>query len=259
MPGDVERQLHNEVAGAVYGTSFQAGVVHGDVHLHERATGSSVTVAQAVECLSSDNTVIRAAGVHLLDDLGNRYPELRQFVLDLLCTCLRLDDRRQPASDERRVFATVQQTVKTRLAEPRNIAARMYYSNHGNRAEDDEFGKQYWPGLNGDLRGTTLVDFDASECWIDAVDFSGARFVGRTASFRGTYFSAAPKFDRAEFVARADFSHCYFNSGASFEQTHFAAGASFREAYFTGPFSHAGVPHSAMDTMGLRHFQTGEA
>ncbi|MFJ1767376.1 pentapeptide repeat-containing protein [Amycolatopsis sp. NPDC088138] len=150
--------------------------------------------------------------------------------------------------------ATAQQIVKKHLTEPNDVTARTYYSLHGNRETDDKFGKQYWPGLTGDLTGTTLVDFDASDCWIDEVDFSRARFTGQITNFSGTYFSASPKFDQAKFTIRADFSHCYFNSGASFQHTLFAAGASFREAYFTGPFSHVGVHDSAMDTTGLRNY-----
>lgn len=252
-----ERAARNEIAGSVFGASFQAGAVHGDVHLHGRTVGApEAKLASFIEHLSSDNAMTRIAGVRLVEDLGQQVPEFRQPVMDVLCAYLRPAGDHTPGGGERRVLAIVQQVILKHMSLWQNDVERVLYDlARGTVRTADSREKYYWPNIVVDFSGATLTNFDASGRCILGVDFSAVRFEGDVANFSHSYFSDFPRFDGAVFVAPADFTHCYFNKGASFERVYFAAGASFRESSFTGPFKKSGLRcAAAIDMAEMRMF-----
>lgn len=257
MADAMEPRLHNEITGSVFGTSLQAGAIHGDVHLHGQTVDSLTTkFTSAVEHLSSNNAMTRIASVRLLENLGQQQPEFRQLVMDVLCDYLRPAGNHVPDDHERRVLATVQDVVEKHMFMPRrDLRDTSYDVERDVPPAEGTIDKHYWPEVPVDLSGTTLIDFDVSYRCVDDVDFRGARFIGSVAKFSHAFFSASPRFDDAQFATLAEFRHSYFNNGASFDRVYFAAGASFREAYFTGPFKNEDLRHAGvMDTTMMKIF-----
>src|SRR5690606_34303353 len=73
----VRRQYHHE----------QTTVKTQEDALQRRITDARV---RAVEQLGSDNPAVRIGGLHNLERIGQLHPELRQVVLDEICSYLRL-------------------------------------------------------------------------------------------------------------------------------------------------------------------------
>jgi hypothetical protein len=84
----VRRQYHHERTTA----KSQEDERRRQDHVEEDALQRRITDARirAVEQLGSDSPVVRIGGLHNLERIGQLHPELRQVVLDEICSYLRL-------------------------------------------------------------------------------------------------------------------------------------------------------------------------
>jgi hypothetical protein len=73
----------------------------------------------------------------------------------------------------------------------------------------------FWPGINLDLTGATLVDFEVHDAVVNA-DFHGANFIG-DASLHGATFTGDALFGSATFTRTAWFHLAAFTDAAEFD------------------------------------------
>ncbi|UOX87594.1 pentapeptide repeat-containing protein [Amycolatopsis sp. FBCC-B4732] len=183
---------------------------------------------KSAELLGADTAPVRLAGIYALERLGQSNPGQRQTVVHVFCAYLR--NPGEPDEQERHVRSTVQRVLSSHL---RGAAA--------------------WPGLDVDLTGAVLHDFDFSGCVVRQASFDRATFRGRAnfgsarfesmALFQGTQFEdhaefggavvACASFDGARFAKLAVFNGAELGP-VEFTGTAFEAGALFRGAGFKG-------------------------
>ncbi|MFG3342360.1 pentapeptide repeat-containing protein [Glycomyces sp. NPDC048151] len=175
---------------------------------------------QAVEQLSSSDHTIRRGGLYNLERLGEQHEELRQLVLDEICSYLRRPFAPDGASSndpEREVRAFAMEILGRRLKlklGPRN----------------------YWRHTRLDLENAVLISPDFSECRLQNADFTGARILGY-AFFQGTSFENRAWFDHVRFEGPAEFQRTKFYGAVDFEETVFSGSADFSRAMLLGPVS----------------------
>ncbi|MGW5718282.1 pentapeptide repeat-containing protein [Amycolatopsis sp. NPDC003865] len=199
---------------------------------------------KAVEQLGSDKAAVRHGGCYALERVAQDNPAQRQTVVNVLCAYLRtpytepapakngvrrpLVSRRRPglrppsplpagdARQEREVRLTVQRLL----------------ADHLNPGKDPKHPQpSFWPDMDLDLSGATLVEFDLIGCRVAAANFTGATFVGR-AWFDYASFAGSARFQRATFTSEARFAGAVFGRTAWFEDATFADEAQFHSARF---------------------------
>ncbi|MFB9908472.1 pentapeptide repeat-containing protein [Allokutzneria oryzae] len=247
---DVDRQINNTLKGEVTGTSIQAGIINGDIHVYERQYKEEFRslkgyipplLSSTIEDLSSSNPFVRISAVEHSDEIGQENPELRQAVINIFCAYLRLPRLGIDAFNSGQPDKECRQEIQVRFAIQECIRKHLSLEITAERGPDgyyppqEQLRKFLWSDMSLNLSGATLVDFDLSGCSIDEVNFRATRFIGNFADFRSSIFYERPKFDLAQFRCPAQFSSAYFNRGASLKEAQFYCAASFQEAYFTGP------------------------
>jgi uncharacterized protein YjbI with pentapeptide repeats len=206
--------------------------------------------AKAVEQLGSDKAPVRLGGMYALRRLAQDDPRQRQTIVDVLCAYLRMpftppgedpDEQSDPAEID--LARARNEERQVRLAAQRILRAHLTPGRAGESAEN------YWPDIDIDLTGATLIDFAFGNCqmrtavfdrarFVGAADFSGASFLGG-ASFHKSTFRGEGNFSRTKFMEAAVFVDAVFCSESSFYQ------AIFREmAYFQGVKFEAGASFS---------------
>jgi hypothetical protein len=105
-------------------------------------------------------------------------------------------------------------------------------------------GPGFWLGSDLDLRHTTLVDFDLSECRVGSARFDGTRFLGDTrfdqATFLGDFSATRAFFGRHVLCTRSVFARGLGLGGVTvcgngeFSGLHAAGAVSVRGARFSG-------------------------
>ncbi|BCB78305.1 hypothetical protein GCM10022251_31010 [Phytohabitans flavus] len=134
------------------------------------------SVAPYTGQLAVPDPAVRAAGLGILDQLGDDRPELRQRVLATLCAFLRIpipfDLRANGRTTEQVALLSLRQQAQQLIA--RRLRP----------------GPGQWPGMNLWLSGATLVDLDLSGCEARFVELTGAQFHGTT-RFDGSRFGQA--------------------------------------------------------------------
>ncbi|GAA2145073.1 hypothetical protein GALLR39Z86_07650 [Glycomyces algeriensis] len=172
---------------------------------------------QAVEQLSSDNATIRIGGLYNLERLGEQHEELRQLVLDEICSYLRRPFdlvTSPPADPEREVRAFAQEILQRRLK--RRIGRRNYWSH--NRL---------------DLTDAALGVVDFSDCRLRNVNFTRVRFNG-PAKFHGTSFEGPTSFTGVVFEQLVSFFDARFDDQVDFKEAAFSSVADLSRASFSG-------------------------
>ncbi|MEV6825485.1 pentapeptide repeat-containing protein [Amycolatopsis sp. NPDC051102] len=199
--------------------------------------------AKAVEQLGSDKAPVRLGGMYALRRLAQDDPRQRQTIVDVMCAYLRmpftppgeeLGDQADPAeieasrarNEERQVRLAAQRILGTHLA-PERVGVPA-----GN----------YWPDVDIDLTGATLIDFEFAGCKLRTAAFDGARFLGAAdffgvtfagdASFRDARFLGRTNFLLAQFLGNAFFIGATFHSFSEFQGTGFFGFTSFRKVQF---------------------------
>ncbi|WP_157549747.1 pentapeptide repeat-containing protein, partial [Nonomuraea candida] len=250
----VRRQRHQELATA---------------HTTHDAAERRVTelYTKAAEQLGNDQAPVRLGGLYALERLAQDTPALRQTIVDVICSYLRMpytpprEDRgekiraaqraarhREPArsasgggrdpQEERQVRLTAQRILTAHLRYDDSPASRRWWpSRHPDR------NPRHWPDIQLDLTGAVLIDFNLGTCRMGTAVFEGATFTGDAwfdrATFTGTAwfdratFTGAAWFDRATFTGAARFDRATFTGDARFGKA-FTSDARFDRATFTG-------------------------
>jgi len=206
--------------------------------------------AKAADQLGSDKAPVRLAGVYALERLAQDNPDQRQMVVNLLCAYLRMPFEpalRRPERGSSRIGPRTLRTAGSvgrvqgrdeellvRKAVQRVLHQHVFAHGHSYAWFADPFDGQwpglndldgsFWPGIDLDLTGATLVDFSLFGAAVASAEFQHARFIG------GGFFGGA------RFRFSADFTNARFEGGA----------ASFPNAWFgfTAPFTGADFgPH----------------
>jgi hypothetical protein len=192
--------------------------------------------------LESDKAPVRLAGLRALERLAGNTPDLRQTIVDVICTYLRMPYT--PPEDHLPVEAHLRyenrlQEVQVRLAAQRILAAHLRPSSAGT----------FWPDIDLNLTGARLDQLRLTNCRIrnaqfreaefsgyadfggaefsGDVRFDGAKFSGGYANFIGTKFARYARFDGAKFSGGALFDGAKFSGDALFDEAKFAEGAKF--------------------------------
>ncbi|MFC3493525.1 pentapeptide repeat-containing protein [Glycomyces rhizosphaerae] len=198
---------------------------------------------QAVAQLGSENATVRIGGLHNLERLGEQHDELRQIVLDEICSYLRLPYLPiQPAArdeDSADRGIAISEVQANRAEREVRLIAQEILQRHLNTATAS---RRYWSHARLNLRNAFLDGIDFSACRLNAADFHSATFSG-PASFKETSFEGPVTFDESIFQGNADFARANFGDGASlaavtfnqvanFEHTSFAMGLDFTTTVF---------------------------
>ncbi|WP_285484402.1 pentapeptide repeat-containing protein [Amycolatopsis sp. NBRC 101858] len=217
---------------------------------------------KAVEQLGSDKAAVRQGGMYALERVAQDNVAQRQTIVEVFCAYLRAP------FDAARVELV--RGVPSRTAKP-GVAHRMRPNPRVQQAGADEFlvelevrltaqrlltkhlkkpdesapenavSVRFWPDMDIDLRGATLIGFDFRGCHIGTADFEGAKFVDAAvfddAVFNGqsTFVQARfdfASFDGAAFLGRTWFFEWRFRGNASFDSVRFLGGASFAQCHF---------------------------
>ncbi|RSM45222.1 hypothetical protein DMA12_14445 [Amycolatopsis balhimycina DSM 5908] len=164
---------------------------------------------KAADQLGSDKAPVRLAGLYALERLAGGYEEHRQTIVNVLCAYLRMPfENREENLEELQVRKTAQRILLLHLRP----------GPAGNPNDG------FWPDIDLDFSGATLVAFTLTHCSIRSITCYGTRFSG-LAAFRGTEFRTKADFNKAHFQDRADFRGTIFIGGCE----------SFNDAVFAGP------------------------
>lgn len=219
---------------------------------------------KAVEQLGSEKAPVRLGGMYALERLAQNVPNQRQTIVNVLCAYLRMPytvvapqsspehDSAQLASTEEPAQAGAQRPVsqatveerqeterheqerQVRLTAQRILRAHLYPGDNS-----DQLIETFWPNIDLDLTGATLLDFELCSCRVGSAYFERVQFYGYS-SFEGAVFDGAAEFASAQFVGSADFysevsfKGAHFNSYASFASLDLKGHALFEEALFGG-------------------------
>ncbi|HEY8371948.1 MAG TPA: pentapeptide repeat-containing protein, partial [Pseudonocardiaceae bacterium] len=180
----------------------------------EQTTPAIEPYAQLVEQLSSDHIEVRLGALYELECLAHARPEHRQAFVDLLCAYLRAPDptvedaadTSDPASagsDSAAGCVEERQTAHERTrkqAEERQFrqSVQRVLTDHlraeRGRNPEELINPRFWPGIDLDLSGATLHDWDFTGCEVRTADFSRTHFHG-FAQFREAVLHSPATFD----------------------------------------------------------------
>ncbi|GLZ09543.1 hypothetical protein Acsp03_70090 [Actinomadura sp. NBRC 104412] len=172
---------------------------------------------EALDRTSHDDSNERRSAFTALEQIGIANPNLRQGVIDEICSYLRAPAR--PGPEEPRLRLYLQNILR------RHLTAW---------DENEEPTDDVWTGMSLDLSGAELTDFTFLEGSVHRADFTGTRFAGTT-NFQGTRFEDRADFSNASFAGRASFTGCKFSmAGADFIGATFGERCTFHRASFEG-------------------------
>ncbi|MDT7765407.1 MAG: hypothetical protein QOC63_4827 [Mycobacterium sp.] len=158
----------------------------------------------AAKQIGTNDVTVRIAGIYAMAQLADRWREMRQACIDVLCAYLRTND-------------DTPQSGRANLA----ALALIYEHLRPNR-------KVSWVGCDFDLTGVILND----------ADFSEVRFVDGRFSFDEARLRGAVKFDNARFAAdTVSFRNAVFerDCDVTFDDAHFVSGSvNFDEVRLAG-------------------------
>lgn len=172
---------------------------------------------KAADQIGSDKAPVRLAGLYALRRVAQDNADQRQTIVDVISAYLRMPYA-EPDNEEHQVRLTAQRILATHLR-PGADAAQ----------PTDTF----WPDVDVDLTGATLVDLDFSGCYLHTAQFAQATFVGDV-NFGEARFDGSARFEGARFTGEAEFSGARFSDRVTFNETRFGASAGFNKARFVG-------------------------
>ncbi|MFD8562648.1 pentapeptide repeat-containing protein [Streptosporangium canum] len=207
------RQRHQEIATA---------------HATHDATERRVTelYTKAAEQLGSDKAAVRLAGLYALERLAQDNPGHRQTIVNVICAYLRMPytppeptpapdpgrDRKAALRAARRRYQaaragivlpaepTPQQEsddrkgeLQVRLTAQRILVVHLRDDRPADQRSTLPAAPAFWEGMNLDLTGATLIDFDLTSGHVTTAIFDKATFAGDA------------RFVEADFTGDADF------------------------------------------------------
>ncbi|MFG2249011.1 pentapeptide repeat-containing protein [Spirillospora sp. NPDC048823] len=190
-----------------------------------------VEYGQGVELLGHDKAAVRLGGLYSLERLAQDHPYYRQTVTDVVCSYLRMPfpiPRGHDNQSEQRDDQTVQDPeLQVRLT------AQRLLKRHLTATERDHHPSTYWDGIDIDLTGAHLIDFDFTDCQPTSATFTKTQFIG-PAWFSGAQFARDASFGDVQFTGDASFGDVQFAGDARFSGTEFRGATQFRGAQFSG-------------------------
>jgi uncharacterized protein YjbI with pentapeptide repeats len=207
---------------------------------------------KAAEQFGSDNITVQLAGLYGFERLADDQPRMRQTVVNVICSLLRM-----PVTD------SGDATARSRNAQVRSAAQRILIEHL--RPSPESASATFWDvGL--DLSKATLEDFSLTGCHVRKAVFTETTFTGTCdftglatgeeldlvdATFDGPVLAAAARvggdlvLDGTLFRTEADFHGLRVTGAATLTGTRFAAGVTFQGAAFEGAFRCADARFSA--------------
>ena len=235
-------QAHAEQVAEV--NRLHAEQVAADARLDAAERRLTDIYTSAAEQFGSDKVAVQLAGLYGFERLADDHPQLRQTVVNVICSFLRMPAL--PSSDDAMVTSTNSQV--------RAAAQRILLEHLRPRPErigEGAAGARWEASL--DLSGATLEDFSLAGCRIGNGVFNGARFLGGCdftglstvggldltgTTFgcplpaRGTHIGGEAVFDQAVFEASVDFDGSHFAGAVGLKGTTLAGDASFDRCRF---------------------------
>ncbi|MEV7238856.1 hypothetical protein AB0N06_34590 [Streptomyces sp. NPDC051020] len=210
--------------------------------------------------LGSDSPPVRLAGMYALERLAQDHPAHRQTVVEVYCSYLRMPFSPTPPPDlpesglaglsvaERAAASGAYQAASAAWEQERvvRVTAQRILTQHlftgANRGPDPAWPlnpspeePKFWPGIDLDLTGAVLLDFEFAGRRVESATFERCRFVGG-ANFAYSEFVGHTDFRGARFEeGSGHFMSAWFGLRAMFRGTDFGAKeAVFDGATFTG-------------------------
>ncbi|XVU23948.1 pentapeptide repeat-containing protein [Actinoplanes sp. CA-054009] len=207
----LRRQRHLELAQA-----------HTELDASERRFTDLYT--KAVEQLGSGEAAVRLGGLYALERAAQNDVEQRQTIVNVLCAYLRMPyaypGEGREARLELQVRLTAQWIISTHVACPGPAIPELLRFFRPDRRE------RFWPHLDLDLTGATLVDWVVREGQLGRAQFDDAVFFG-TADFSGVTFSGEARFGAAAFRGAARFDRAIFYGDVRFGDATFDSRPAF--------------------------------
>lgn len=210
--------------------------------------------------LGSDSPPVRLAGMYALERLAQDHPAHRQTVVDVYCSYLRMPFSPTPPPDlpeteladlsvaERAAASSAHQAASAAWEQERvvRVTAQRILTQHLFTGVDhgpdpawplnpSPEEPKFWPGIDLDLTGAVLLDFEFAGRRVESATFERCRFVGG-ANFAYSEFIKHVNFRGARFEeGSGHFMSAWFGLRAMFLGTDFGAKeAVFDGATFTG-------------------------
>ncbi|NBH09273.1 pentapeptide repeat-containing protein [Amycolatopsis sp. SID8362] len=204
--------------------------------------------SKAVDQLGSDRLAVQLGGLYALERLGQSSPGQRQTIVNVLCAYLRM------FTD---AAADVVESSENHIAQQGRVrqAVGGVLTVHLRPGAPDG---RFWPDIDLDLAGASLLGFDLSGCQVRSAVFRSATFVG-TARFGDATFTDASSFASAKFTAEADFTGTGFGSRADFTSASFGGDAVFTSARFDNGLEFDGAVFLTRSRFDSAGFTLGEA
>jgi uncharacterized protein YjbI with pentapeptide repeats len=209
----------------------------------------------AAGLLGSDQAAVRLAGLYALERLAQDNPSHRQTIVDIMCGYLRMPFtappqdsapsrdatslrprrpawmRPQPTGTRVTTGDDRRQERQVRLTAQRILEAHLQPEPKGRRGRPSN--PKYWPHIDLDLTGATLLDFQLQRCRVRTGTFTNAHFTG-PARFDKVTFTGKARFDEVTFSGNAWFSEAIFAEYTGFDEATFTGNARFNEVTFAG-------------------------
>ncbi|GIF08899.1 pentapeptide repeat-containing protein [Actinoplanes siamensis] len=219
--------------------------------------------AKAVEQLGSADAAVRLGGLYALERVAQNNPAQRQTIVNVFCAYLRMPyapsatttpttagpitelplPRTEPTASrdprqELQVRLTAQRILTTHLTLPADVT-----SEQANTLTPDAV-QPFWHGLDLDLTGAQLIDWNLPRGHLRHADFTSATFTGSAGFHEATFtgdawfekvtFPGVAWFEKAAFTGGAWFNGATFTGDARFSGTTFSGGAWFEKVTFPG-------------------------
>ena len=184
---------------------------------------------------SAQSKIDQVGALVFLERVGERAPEMRERVIDLICRFLRISVAAsgETGAAARELSITAQEFLIDHLAHDSP------YSQH----------KTFWPIRQVNLSGTVLNGLKFGSADVNTVHFNGTIFQDgaffASARFGGAHFAGAafdgPASFRSARLEDVEFTEAAFRAAANFSQARFCGGIDFTGASFaeTPSFDHA--------------------
>lgn len=231
----LERSTANSEADALRRQEHleRVAAANEDDALQRRITDARI---RAVEQLGSDNPAVRIGGLHNLERIGQQHAELRQVVLDEICSYLRLPFA--PTKSQRKVplpkgqFEPVGPPSADVESNESEREVRLIAQEVLQRHLDIESPDRYWEHSRLNLRNAHLDSLDLSGCRLNCADFSNAVFDVLT-QFENAVFTGKTQFVNATFTDTTQFMGSTFTGDTQFKNATFVGQVRFGRATFT--------------------------
>lgn len=181
-------------------------------HSEADATEKNVTelYTKAADQLGSNKAPVRLAGLYALERLAQGNPLQRQSIVNVLCAYLRMPYNppgTEPLASEAapREAELAEHLERTQEREVR-LAAQHILIDH----LKPRISEAFWDGIDLDLTGAHLIDFDMSQGQVRNVRFVGATFDGDANFSLATFDGDYALFIGASFSGEADFGGATF-------------------------------------------------